>query len=308
MSSHAEVPSVSGGAVGADKKKSQLRREPLKKAQREVVAEAERLLRESHEAEVAGIEMLPDDDDLGVVGGSGVGVVEESLADKSATMEPSPEIVEEPVVVSEREPDSNIEEAIAKAEELERTREVDLDYAVAVIELIEVTEDYRNAKRIIVQRLKGELREKTEVMIDEINRRLQLGIGQRRKELTLAEILVMDEFKAERPNLKKLFQDAFLQSLRVEAYREEILRNQKKFRGTYDWVARNLMRRAADPKQKPLREVKINLPVGPEVFLEENSEEEFQQGKNMPPVDQAVTEAIDFFREEAKVVPSEFNS
>ncbi len=264
------------------------------------------------EADLAGVEVLPDKtEEDRLIEEAQMGYAGETIMAQPATEEVSEIAAEpEPVLMGE-DPYMKAEAdyAIAQAEELERNRDVDPVYEAVMNKFLLDTEKYRRARSEVFHRLemdRGELKAQADKKLAEIKMKLNRKYDDSVK-LSLKEVLEMEEFKPDRERLKQLFQEGYFLASQVSEYREEMMRSsQRRFRDTNDSLMKGLMKRAADPQQVQMREVKVAMPVGSDFYLEETSEEDFRAGKAQSPVDAAVVESIDFFKTEAENVPEDF--
>lgn len=265
------------------------------------------------ESDLAGVEVLPDKtEEERLIEEAQMGYAGEAIAARPAEVEENPETAAEPEpVIMGEDPYMRAEAdyALSQAEELERNRDVDPVYEAVMNKFLLDTEKYRRAQREVLHRLemdRGELKAKA----DKILQAVKIKLGRKYDDsvkLSLKDVLEMDEFKPDSERLRQLFQEGYFLASQVEEYRTEMMRSsQRRFRDTNDALMKNLMKRAADPQQVQLREVKVAMPVGSDFYLEETSEEDFKKGKGQSPVDAAVVESIDFFKTEAKNVPEEF--
>jgi hypothetical protein len=295
----------------------------LKAAQQRILTEAEEIIAQEQrkkereraaaiEDDMAGVEVLSgqsaeekliEEAQMGYAGESIVAQQVEEEETPGTVAEPEPVLMgEDPYIKAESD------YAIARAEELERNREIDPVYEAVLNKFLLDTEKYRRARSEVFHRLemdRGELKAKADRILQEV--RIKLG----RKyddsvKLSLKDVLMMKELEADRERLKQLFREGYFLSSQVEEYREEMMRSQRRFRDTNDSLMRSFIQRSADLQQLQLREVKMQLPVSLDFYLEETSEEDFRKGKAQSPVDRAVVESIGFFKSEAENVPEDF--
>lgn len=264
------------------------------------------------EHDLAGVEVLPDKtEEDRLIEEAQMGYGGESIATQSA-VEEMPETVTEPEPVLMGEDPYMRAEAdysLAQAEELERNRDVDPVYESVMQKFLLDTEKYRRARSEVFHRLemdRGELKAKADKILQAVKIKLNRKFDDSVK-LGLKDVLAMKEFEADKDRLKQLFQEGFFLASQVSEYREEMMRSsQRRFRDTNDSLMKSFMKRAADPQQMQLREVKVAMPVGSDFYLEETSEEDFRRGKGQSPADAAVVDSINFFKTEAENVPEDF--
>lgn len=171
---------------------------PLKEVKKAALAEAEELLKSG---------VLTEVDD------SVIGETEESLADRNATGDDQPAVVEPEPVLLGKDPyiEAASQYAIDQAEALERNRDPDPVYESVLVKFILDTERYRNARREMFHRLemdRGEMQKAAETKL----KALRIKSGRPYDDsiqLGLSDILEMKEFQPERDRMKQLFRDVF---------------------------------------------------------------------------------------------------